>query len=124
MLKALFVKTKTAPNIAAVLKTIIMVCFVIGQLNSSAHAHGHEHENEPHESYCAFCILTVQDEDIDIDDTDLPDIFDGLTVLLTQKFTFTDRNDCLGFVCFSQYGFHVIGPSYRCLDVPRAPPAA
>lgn len=129
MLKDLLRRTKTAPSIALVLKAIIMACFVFGQLNSSAHAHDHEHENEPHENYCAFCILTVQDEnsdveDSDVDETDSPHISDGPAILFTQKPFFADRTNNLRPTYFTQFYLRPVGCINCYADAVRAPPFA
>lgn len=122
ILKDVFRSTKTFHGLAVLFKAIIVICFVLGQLNSSAHAHGHEHEEEPHKSHCAFCILTLQDEESEGDETDLPDMSNGPDVLISKNATLLNRDENLSATYVSEYNPGSARCAFHKSDAARAPP--
>ena len=111
----LLAKVKTLTNVKAALPTLILSAFIIGQVTSTAHTHDHEihdphdfehihdlehahnawndhqhiddrkQEEEPPHSACSVCILAVSQDEITVENSDLPELPAGPDFLKTPN---------------------------------------
>ena len=121
----LLTKLKNLVNVKAVFRILILSFFVFGQIGTTAHAHDHEHSDDDPQTHCAFCILTVSDEDIWEDDVKVPDTWasDGPNFLKASRGFYIDLNEggltALEFVLYTQSTGRVRN---ELLKPTRAPP--
>ena len=115
-------KIRNLANAKSAFHALILSLFLFGQIGATAHAHAHEHDDEPQHEACAFCILTVNDDEDLSDGLDLPDVADGADDISLSHWQCVNQLDAL----VAQHVSSIITPKRhgfnRYLDAARAPP--